>query len=87
MLVYESKLEGTKVQYEKLNEAIRTGLFVRNACIRLWMDGEAKSRNDLYKYCKVLADNPEFPWAKLLNSQARQVLCRESVGICRSVLR
>jgi putative transposase len=36
------------------------------------MDGEIKSRNDAYKYCKVLADNPEFPWAKQLNSMARQ---------------
>jgi putative transposase len=36
------------------------------------MDGALKSRNDAYKYCKVLADNPEFPWACLLNSQARQ---------------
>lgn len=72
MLVYEAKLKGTIDQYGKLDEAIRTGLFVRNACIRLWMDGSAKSRNDLYKYCKTLADNPDFPWAKLLNSQARQ---------------
>ncbi len=72
MLVYESKLKGTQQQYRKLDEAIRTGLFVRNACIRLWIDGLAKSRNDLYKHCKVLADNPEFPWAKKLNSQARQ---------------
>ena len=72
MLIYEAKLKGTIDQYGKLDEAIRTGLFVRNACIRLWMDKGAKSRNDLYKYCKTLADNPEFPWAKLLNSQARQ---------------
>ncbi len=36
------------------------------------MDNQIKSRNDAYSYCKVLADNPEFPWAKQLNSQARQ---------------
>jgi putative transposase len=36
------------------------------------MDGIVKSRNDAYKYCKILADNPEFPWAKQLNSMARQ---------------
>ena len=59
-------------QYGKLDEAIRTSLFVRNACIRLWMEREAKSRNDLYNYCKTLASNPDFSWAKLLNSQARQ---------------
>lgn len=72
MLVYESKLKGTKEQYGRLDEAIRTGLFVRNACIRSWMDGKAKSRNDLYKYCKTLSDNPDFPHAQKLNSQARQ---------------
>jgi putative transposase len=72
MLIYESKLEGTKNQYKRLDNAIQTGLFVRNSIIRAWMDGLIKSRNDAYKYCKVLADNPEFPWARLLNSQGRQ---------------
>ncbi|HBL10811.1 MAG TPA: transposase [Cyanobacteria bacterium UBA11162] len=72
MLIYEAKLEGTPNQYSQLDGAIRTGLFVRNSIIRAWLDGQVKSRNDAYKYCKVLADNPEFPWARLLNSQARQ---------------
>lgn len=72
MLIYEAKLEGTIDQYERLDQAIRTGRFVRNSIIRAWLDGEVKSRNDAYKYCKLLADNPEFPWARLLNSQARQ---------------
>lgn len=72
MLIYEAKLEGTHDQYERLDAAIRTGRFVRNSIVRAWMDGLVLSRNDAYKYCKVLADNPEFPWAKQLNSQARQ---------------
>jgi putative transposase len=72
MLIYEAKLEGRQNQYKRLDEAIRTGRFVRNSIIRAWMDGQVKSRNDAYKYCKVLADNPQFPWARLLNSQARQ---------------
>ena len=72
MIVYEAKLEGTKEQFGKLDAAIRTGRFVRNSIIRAWLDEEVKSRNDAYKYCKVLADNPEFPWAKKLNSMARQ---------------
>ncbi len=70
--IYETKLEGTKNQYKRLEQAIRTGFFVRNSIIRAWLDGLVLSRNDAYKYCKVLADNPEFPWARLLNSQARQ---------------
>jgi putative transposase len=72
MIIYESKLEGTQSQYEKLDEAIRTGRFVRNSIIRAWIDGQVKSRNDAYAYCKVLSDNPEFPYCKQLNSQARQ---------------
>ncbi|MCC3405283.1 MAG: transposase [Microcoleus sp. PH2017_10_PVI_O_A] len=72
MIIYESKLEGTQNQYEKLDAAIRTGRFVRNSIIRAWMDNQIKSRNEAYAYCKTLADHPEFPWAKQLNSQARQ---------------
>lgn len=72
MLIYEMKLQGTTDQYERLDNAIRTGRFVRNSVVKAWMDGLVKSRNDAYKYCKVLADNPDFPWAKQLNSMARQ---------------
>ena len=66
------KLQGNLDQYERLDQAIRTGRFYVNSIIRAWIDGEVKSRNDAYKQCKILADNPEFPWAKQLNSQARQ---------------
>jgi hypothetical protein len=72
MLVVEAKLKGKTEQFEALDEAIRTAQFIRNSCLRYWMDNKGVTRNDLYKYCKVLADNPEFPWAKQLNSQARQ---------------
>ncbi len=72
MIVYEAKLEGTQQQYQQLDAAIRTGRFVRNSIIRAWMGKQVKSRNEAYKYCKVLADNPDFPWAKKLNSMARQ---------------
>lgn len=72
MLVLEAKLQGKQSQYDALDEAIRTARFVQNACLRFWMDNRGTTKNDLYKYCKVLADNAEFPWAKKLNSQARQ---------------
>ncbi|WP_040484698.1 RNA-guided endonuclease InsQ/TnpB family protein [Lyngbya aestuarii] len=72
MLVYEMKLKGTESQYRRLDVAIRTGRFVRNSVIRAWLDGQVKSRNDAYKHCKVLSDNPEFPWVARLNSMARQ---------------
>ena len=72
MLVFESKLKGSPAQFAKLDEAIRTGQFIRNACLRYWMDNQGVTKNDLQKYCAVLAANPEFPWAKKLNSMARQ---------------
>ncbi|PLS69332.1 MAG: transposase, partial [Cyanobacteria bacterium M5B4] len=72
MLVLEDKLNGKERQFRALDEAMRTATFIRNSCLRYWMDNKGTTRNDLYKYCKVLADNPEFPWAKKLNSQARQ---------------
>ncbi|MEA5543041.1 transposase [Limnoraphis robusta Tam1] len=72
MLVYEMKLQGTQYQYRKLDEAIRTGRFVRNSIIKAWINGQVKSRNDAYAYCKLLSDNPSFPWVNKLNSMARQ---------------
>ena len=75
MLVYELKLKGKPHQYDLLDEAIRTGQFIQNSCLRFWMDAKPEdkiNRFALNKYCKVLADNPEFPWAKKLNSMARQ---------------
>ncbi|MCF4968029.1 transposase, partial [Nostoc sp. CMAA1605] len=38
MLVYEFKLKGKQQQFNLIDEAIRTALFVRNSCVRYWMD-------------------------------------------------
>ncbi|MGB3204394.1 MAG: transposase [Crinalium sp.] len=70
MLVFEYKLKGTEGQYRILDEVLRTALFVRNSCIRYWMDNPGKNKYDLNNYCKVLAK--EYSWAKKLNSMARQ---------------
>jgi len=70
MLVFEAKLEGEKQQYERLDEAIRTARFIRNSCIRYWMDNPYIGRYELSAYCVVL--QREFPWANKLNSMARQ---------------
>jgi putative transposase len=75
MLILEGKLKGKTDQYEALNQAIRTGQFVQNKCLRLWMDSSKEdkiNRFALNKYCAVLASNPEYPWASKLNSMARQ---------------
>ncbi|MFM7716907.1 MAG: RNA-guided endonuclease TnpB family protein, partial [Microcystis sp.] len=73
MLVVEAKLKnGTLEQYHRLDEAIKTSQFVRNSCVRYWMDHKGTTRNDLQKLCSVLANNKENPWVNKLNSQARQ---------------
>src|SRR5205807_5181714 len=51
-------------------EAIRIVQFIRNKCLRLWMDTRGKSPNDLQRYCAALAQ--DYPFARRLNSQARQ---------------
>src|SRR5579859_3521544 len=70
MLIYEYKLDGSKRQYAAIDEAIRIVQFIRNTCLRLWMDERGLSKNDLQVYCAVLAK--EYPFASCLNSQARQ---------------
>jgi len=70
MLIYEYKLDGSKKQYAAIDEAIRIVQFIRNKCLRLWMDTRGISKNDLQCYCAVLAR--EYSFATCLNSQARQ---------------
>ena len=55
MLIYEYKVAGNKQQYQAIDEAIRVVQFIRNKCLRKWMDGRGISRNDLQGYCAVLA--------------------------------
>jgi putative transposase len=70
MITFEFKAYGTADQFALIDEAIRTVQFVRNKCLRLWIDGGAKTGFDLNKYCAVLAAS--FPFAKKLSAQARQ---------------
>jgi len=76
MLVFEFKAYGKRQQFDAVDEAIRTVQFIRNKAIRLWMDGEKIGRNDLSKYCAVLAK--EFPFCDDLNSMARQASTERS---------
>jgi putative transposase len=70
MLIYEYKLSGSNKQFAAIDEAIRMVQFIRNKCLRLWMDERGISKNDLQVYCALLAK--EYPFATRLNSQARQ---------------
>ncbi|NEP65525.1 MULTISPECIES: transposase [unclassified Moorena] len=70
MIILEFKAYGKNSQYSAINEAIRTVKFVRNSCLRLWIDNKGITKYDLNKYCRVLAKN--FSFANELNSTARQ---------------
>ncbi len=71
-VAFEFKVKGKPQQYTAIDQAIRTGQFIRNKCLRLWLDVKGTTKMDLYKYCKVLAH--EFPFANKLNSTARQAM-------------
>ncbi|MGK7916997.1 MAG: hypothetical protein AB4038_15880, partial [Prochloraceae cyanobacterium] len=70
MIVLEYKIKAKQYQYQAIDEAIRTGQFVRNKALRYWMDNEGVNKYDLNKYCRVLAK--EYAFANKLNSTARQ---------------
>ncbi len=70
MIILEFKAYGKKQQYLAIDEAIRTARFILLSCIRYWMDNKGINKYALSKYSKVLAD--QFPFAKELNSTARQ---------------
>ncbi len=70
MLIFEYKLRGNTAQYQAIDEAIRITQFIRNKCLRLWMDTRGVNGYDLNVACTQLAK--EFPFASKLNSQARQ---------------
>lgn len=70
VIVLEYKLVAAAEQRRGMDEAIRTAQFVRNACLRYWMDSEKVGKNDIYKHTTKL--RAEFEWAKKLNSTAVQ---------------
>lgn len=78
MLVFEFKAYGKSSQMTAVNDAIRTAKFIRNSCIRLWIDVKGTGKNDLQKYCAVLAAN--FPFANELDSMARPALVLKEHG-------
>jgi putative transposase len=70
MLLFEFKLRLSSAQAAAIDEAIRTTQFIRNKCVRLWIDGRGVTANDLQLLRARLAH--DYPFAAHLNSQARQ---------------
>ena len=60
------KIQASLVQYQRMDEAIRTAQFIRNKALRYWMDNFGVGKYQLSAYCKVLAES--FPFAHKLNS-------------------
>lgn len=71
ILVLEFKAKGKTTQYAAINEAIRTAQFVRNKCIRFWMDNRSVGQKEVYRYNTALRGEHSF--VKDLNSHACQV--------------
>lgn len=73
MLVLESKIKAKPSQEDKIREAIRTVQFIRNKCLRFWMDSSKENKINgfaLNKYSTKL--RLEFPFVAALNSMAVQ---------------
>ncbi len=70
MKVLEFKVKGKKAQYAAIDEAIRTGQFVRNKCVRYCMDNKGVGQKELYRHNTWL--RAEYPFVKDLNSHACQ---------------
>ena len=45
MLTLEYKLDGTSAQYAAMDEGIRVVQFIRNTCLRAWMDRLPEGKN------------------------------------------
>ncbi len=73
MLVLEYKVKCSNKQYQGIEESIRTTQFIRNKCLRYWIDAKKEdkiNRFALNKYSTELRN--EFKFVKDLNSMAVQ---------------
>jgi putative transposase len=71
--VIEYKIKANKFQYLAIEEAIKTTQFIRNKCLRYWIDAPKESKIDrfaLNKYSTELRN--EFKFVANLNSMAVQ---------------
>lgn len=73
LLVLEYKVKGNRKQYQAIEGSIKTTQFVRNKCLRYWMDASKEdkiNRFALNKYSTELRN--EFKFVKDLSSMAVQ---------------
>jgi putative transposase len=73
MLVLEYKVKAKPSQGKAIDEAIRTVQFIRNKCLRYWMDAPKDAKVDRFKLNKYSTElRKEFKFVKDLNSMAVQ---------------
>ncbi|WP_448526126.1 hypothetical protein [Parathermosynechococcus lividus] len=72
LTIQRLKNQDDVVRYRQTISRMRCGMIHLNH----WMDGQGKRTADLNKYCRVLAK--EYPWAKTLNSLARQAMAERA---------
>ncbi len=75
MRVIEFKVKATQQQQIAILEAIRIGQFIRNKCLRLWMDSHREDKVNYASFCKfitTLSKDSDTPFVGKLNSMARQ---------------
>jgi putative transposase len=75
MRVLEFKLKTNSHQEIAIQEAIRVGQFIRNKCLRFWLDSTKEDKVNYATLCRFVTDltqNLEFPFVGKLNSMARQ---------------
>jgi putative transposase len=75
MQVVEFKVKTSQQQQIAILEAIRIGQFIRNKCIRLWIDSNKEDKVNYASLCKFipgLSNDSDIPFVGNLNSMAHQ---------------
>ncbi len=83
MITLEFKLKGKETQYRIVDKMIRTFQFVRNKCLRFWMDGQRVKLSEVNAEATKVRHNPEFPWASLLESSSAQAASERAMSAIR----
>ena len=83
MITLEFKLKGKETQYRIVDEMIRTFQFVRNKCLRFWMDGEQVLLSQVNAEATKIRHAPEFPWAGKLESSSAQAASERAMSAIR----
>jgi putative transposase len=83
VITLEFKLKAKETQYRIVDEMIRTFQFVRNKCLRFWMDGSRVKLSEVNAEATKIRHNPEFPWASNLESSSAQAASERAMSAIR----